>query len=68
MAVPDFQSFFLPLLQYSSDGQTHSTKDAYAAMAQHFSLSEEDLLEMLPSCKQATFKNRVAWARVYLSK
>ena len=68
MAVPDFQSFFLPLLRYSSDGQTHSTKDAYAAMAEHFSLSKEDLQEMLPSGKQTTYKNRVAWARVYLSK
>ena len=46
----------------------HSTKDAYAAMAAHFSLSEEDLQEMLPSGKQTTYKNRVAWARVYLSK
>lgn len=68
MAVPDFQSFFLPLLKYSADGQTHSTKDTYAAMAEHFSLSKEDLQEMLPSGKQTTYKNRVAWARVYLSK
>jgi restriction system protein len=68
VAVPDFQSFFLPLLIFSSDGEPHSTKDAYAAMAEHFGLSEEDLKEMLPSRKQTTFKNRVAWARAYLSK
>jgi restriction system protein len=68
LAVPDFQSFFLPLLQYSSDGNPHSAKDAYAAMAEHFNLSEEDLQAMLPSGKQTTFKNRVAWARAYLSK
>ena len=68
MAVPDFQSFFLPLLRYSSDGELHSTKEAYAAMAEHFSLSVEDMQEMLPSGKQTTYKNRVAWARVYLSK
>jgi len=37
-------------------------------MAEHFSLSDDDLQEMLPSGKQTTFKNRVAWARVYLSK
>lgn len=46
----------------------HSSKDAYAAMAGHFSLSEEDQKEMLPSGKQATCKNRIAWARVYLTK
>jgi len=68
LAVPDFQSFFLPLLQYSSDGELHSTKEAYDAMADHFNLSKEDQQEMLPSGKQATYKNRIAWARVYLSK
>ena len=68
MAVPDFQSFFLPLLKFSSDGETHSSKDAYAAMAEHFRMSDDDLKEMLPSGKQTTFKNRVAWAKVYLSK
>lgn len=68
MAVPDFQSFFLPLLEYSADEELHSTKDSYAAMAEHFKLSEDDLKEMLPSGKQTTFRNRVAWARVYLSK
>lgn len=68
MAVPDFQSFFLPLLQYSSDGDLHSTKEAYDAMADHFKLSKEDQQEMLPSGKQATYKNRIAWTRVYLSK
>ncbi|MBU0485160.1 MAG: winged helix-turn-helix domain-containing protein [Proteobacteria bacterium] len=67
MAVPDFQSFFLPLLKYSADGEMHSTKEAYAAMADYFSLSVEDMQEMLPSGKQTTYKNRVAWSRVYLS-
>ena len=68
MSVPDFQSFFLPLLRFSSDGETHSAKEAFGAMAEHFKLSEDDLKEMLPSGKQTKFKNRVTWAKVYLSK
>ena len=68
MALPDFQSFFLPLLKYSSDGEMRSAKEAYADMADHFSLSQEDRKEMLPSGKQATYKNRIAWARAYLTK
>lgn len=68
MAVPDFQSFFLPLLKFSSDGETHSWKDAYVVMAENFKMSDADLREMLPSGKQTTFKNRVAWANVYLAK
>lgn len=68
MAVPDFQSFFLPLLKFTSDGVIHSSKKSYVAMVEHFNLSEEDQKEMLPSGKQATYKNRVAWARAYLKK
>lgn len=68
MAVPDFQSFFLPFLKFASDGKEHASSEAYDAMAKHFQLNSEDLKEMLPSGKQTTFKNRVAWAKVYLSK
>lgn len=68
MAIPDFQSIFLPLLRYCADGRTHSAQETYAAMAVHFTLSEADRKAMLPSGKQATFTNRVAWAKAYLGK
>ncbi len=68
MAVPDFQSFFLPLLRFAENGAVHSLQEAYAAMAEHFQLSEADRKEMLPSRSQAIYKNRVAWARTYLGK
>lgn len=68
MPVPDFQSFFLPLLQFASDEKKHSYTEAYEVLARHFKLSEADLKELLPSGKQATFKNRVSWARLYLLK
>lgn len=68
MAVPDFQSFFLPMLQLAGDGAIHSLKEAYEALAAHFKLSDDDLHQMLPSGKQAVYKNRIAWARVYLAK
>ena len=68
MSVPDFQSYFLPLLQFAADGKVHSSKEAYAAMAEHFKLSDEARKEMLPSGTQLVYKNRVAWARSYLTK
>ena len=68
MAVPDFQSFFLPLLKFSQDGQEHSLKEAREYLAKAMKLSEEDLKQVLPSGKQTTFANRVAWAKVFLSK
>jgi len=68
LAVPDYQTFFLPLLSFAADDKIHSLRDAYVAMAKHFKLSETDQREMLPSGKQAIYKNRIAWARAYLAK
>lgn len=68
MPVPDYQSFLLPLLQFASDGIVHSTKESYVAMVDHFSLTENDMSEMLSSGKQAVYKNRIGWAKVYLTK
>lgn len=68
MAIPDFQSFFLPLLQFCADGKPHSAQEAYGVMAEYFRMGADDLQEMLPSGKQTTFNNRVAWAKVYLAK
>ena len=43
MPVPDFQSFFKPLLDIASDGKEHSLKEAREIIAQTMQLSEEDL-------------------------
>lgn len=68
MAIPDFQTIMLPLLQIAGDEQEHSVHEFTDRLASHFSLSEAELVEMLPSGKQTTFYNRVGWARTYLSK
>lgn len=65
MAVPDFQSFFKPLLDVASDGQEHSIKEARATIATQMDLSDEDRAELLPSGTQTKFDNRVAWAKSY---
>jgi len=65
MAVPDFQSFFKPLLDIASDGKEHSMKEAREKIAKEFSLNQDDLLEKLPSGTQTKFDNRVAWAKSY---
>jgi len=43
-------------------------REMVSALAKEFSLTNEDLQEMLPSGKQATFHNRVSWATTYLKK
>jgi len=65
MAVPDFQSFFKPLLDVASDGVEHSLNEARETIAKKLGLSESDLTELLPSGTQRTFDNRVAWAKSY---
>jgi restriction system protein len=66
MPVPDFQSFFRPLLEFSSDGADHSMKEARDALALSMRMTEADLRESLPSGIQTKFDNRVAWAKTYL--
>ena len=65
MAVPDFQSFFKPLLDIASDGKEHSMKEVREKIAIEFKLGTEDLSELLPSGTQTKFDNRVAWAKSY---
>jgi restriction system protein len=68
MAVPDYQSLMLPLLQYIADQEEHSARETIDALADQFDLTDEERRELLPSGQQATFDNRVGWARTYLKK
>jgi restriction system protein len=68
MAIPDFQSIMLPLLQFSSDGKEHSVNEAVEWLAQHFALSQSERNELLPSGRQAILANRAAWAGTYFRK
>jgi restriction system protein len=65
MAVPDFQSFFKPLLEIASDGKEHSIKEAREHIAISMNLTDDDLKELLPSGTQTKFDNRIAWAKSY---
>jgi restriction system protein len=65
MSVPDFQSFFKPLLDLAIDGKVHSIQQARDYINGVFKLSDEDMKEALPSGNQTRFDNRVAWAKSY---
>jgi restriction system protein len=69
MAVPDYQSLMLPLLQFVRVKEEEtSTDEAVETLAKELNLTDEDLKEMLPSGIQSTFVNRVGWASTYLKK
>ena len=68
MPIPDFQTIMLPLLKFSGDKKEHSLRQAIEFLADKFNLTEEERKELLPSGQQATFDNRVGWARTYMLK
>src|SRR3990172_7538560 len=66
MAIPDFQSIFLPLLELTGDQKVHRMSEAIDSLAGKFQLTEDEKKELLPSGRQARFTNRVAWASAHL--
>jgi len=66
MAIPDYQTLMLPVLKVGGDGQEHRIGDIVNQLARDFGLTEEELQQILPSGRQATFANRVGWAKTYL--
>jgi restriction system protein len=68
MAIPDFQTVMLPLLQCLSDREEHVKRALVDRLADHFKLSDEERNTLLPSGKQATFDNRIAWALTHMGK
>lgn len=68
MAIPDFQSLMLPVLEALGDGREHPTKDLVQLMADRFRLSAEERQQLLPSGRQTVIANRTHWAVTYLAK
>jgi restriction system protein len=68
MAIPDYQTLMLPVLQAFADGKDHSYRQIIEELAKQFHLTEEQRQTLLPSGRQAVFDNRVGWAKTYLSK
>jgi restriction system protein len=65
MSVPEYQTFFKPLLEFAADGKEHSLTEARTFLSTTLNLSKEDLSELLPSGIQTRFHNRAAWAKSY---
>lgn len=68
MAIPDFQTIMLPLLEVAGDGVQRSSKEIRAELAVKFDLDESELAELIPSGRAPVFANRVAWAIVFLQR
>ena len=68
MAVPDFQSMMMPLLEAIADGAEHSNAEIAEIIAARLGVTNSDREIMLPSGQQTVFTNRAAWAKAYLKK
>ncbi len=67
MAVPDYQSLMLPMLQLTADGSEHSLADLVEALSDQFQLGEVDKDQRLQSGQRVIY-NRTHWAATYLTK
>ena len=68
MAIPDYQTVMLPLLQSLSDAKEHSIGEVVDRLAEQFQLSAEEREQLLGSGQQTVMRNRAGWARTYLKK
>ena len=66
MAIHDFQTLMLPVLELLKDGNPVKLSDMVVIMSDKYNLTEEERNEWLPSKVQKTMYNRVAWAKQYL--
>jgi restriction system protein len=68
MAIPDFQTLMLPVLEFHHDGREHSIREVVDAMAKQLNLTEQEKKQTLPSGRQERLHNRVSWAITYMKK
>ncbi|TKG95177.1 restriction endonuclease [Puteibacter caeruleilacunae] len=68
MAIPDYQSMMLPMLEAMTDGQQYRLADLREILAIRYNITPEQRRELLPSGTTRVFDNRVGWAKTYLTK
>lgn len=68
MSIPDYQTLMRPVLEVLESVEEQSVKDISLELAKLFSLTNEQLEELLPSGRAKVFNNRVGWAITYLKK
>lgn len=67
MALPDYQTLMLPVLELAAQGE-QSVPGMETAIAARFHLTEEERQTLLPSGRQRLLHNRTHWAKFYLTK
>src|SRR5579863_7933821 len=68
MAIPDFQTVMRPMLEVHADGSPRSQAEVRELVATLLGVTEAERRELLPSGKQPTYTNRIAWAGTHLAQ
>lgn len=68
MAIPDFQTLMLPMLEILADGKEYSVREIIELLSNKFQLTQDERNELLPSGGQYIFDNRIGWTRTHLKK
>lgn len=67
MAIPDYQTLMLPVLQLANEGEQR-VADVVDLIADRVGLTAEERQKLLPSGRQRVLHNRIHWAKFYLTK
>jgi restriction system protein len=62
MAILDYQTLMLPVLQALEDGRECAVRELIERVAGTFDLSAEDRDQLLPSGRIPVYVNRIHWA------
>ena len=68
MAIPDYETIMLPLLQFLGCQQEHSLWETIDALGKEFNLTDQEQRQLLPSGQQTVFYNRIGWPRTYMKQ
>jgi restriction system protein len=66
MAIPDYQSLFLPVLRSLEDGRDHSVGETIEYIENEFHLTEKDMSATLKGGAKTVVYGRVTWTISYL--
>lgn len=68
MSVPTYDAYMLPMLKMAADGKEHDIHEARDVIAEMMQLTDAQLNEMLSSGRKTKYKDRINWAKTYLTK
>lgn len=68
MAIPDYETLMLPVLESLREGEVKSISDLANEMADRFNLTDSEREERTPHGKSTIITSRTHWARTYLKQ